>query len=353
MEIDEIVPHDNADRLEIAVVGGFNCIVLKDTWEKGDLAAYIAEQSVVPEHLIREIGLWDDERGKGRLAGKRGDRVKIIRLRGIYSQGLLYDVGSSWNKGENAAEFLGIEKYIPPIPPQFQGELGSTGVPGFNFDVENWKKYPDLIGEGDPVVITEKIHGTFQVIGVLPPEMQDPEMIDGKFFTTSKGFIGRGIWLKDTPANAKNTYIRVAKEFDLGPKLAEMTGELAYPFWMLGETYGVQKGYKYDATSDKPGFRAFAMRGKDGWLPHDLFISHCKKMGVETVPVLYQGPFSVEILKELTDGPTNLGGDHIREGVVVLRTMRQPDGWYRRNSRVLLKSVSEKYLMKATGDEIN
>ena len=92
VRVDRIEEHPGADALEIAVVRGYRCVVKIGAHRAGDLVAYIPEDAIVPEPLIREMRLWDEAKGKGMLAGKKGDRVKAIRLRGIVSQGLLYPV---------------------------------------------------------------------------------------------------------------------------------------------------------------------------------------------------------------------------------------------------------------------
>ncbi len=84
-----IEPHPNADRIEIARIGDYMSIVKKGDFVNGDLAAYIPEASIVPEWILRKMKLWDEEKGKGKLAGKAGNRVKVARIRGIVSQGLV------------------------------------------------------------------------------------------------------------------------------------------------------------------------------------------------------------------------------------------------------------------------
>lgn len=90
-----IEEHPNADRLELARVGDYHSIVLKDQFKTGDLGVYIPTGAIVPEWLIKRLGLWDDEKEKGKLAGKDGNRVKEIRLRGQLSEGLIYPVETS------------------------------------------------------------------------------------------------------------------------------------------------------------------------------------------------------------------------------------------------------------------
>ena len=62
--------HPNADRLELADVLGYTCVVPKGVLRTDDLAAYIPEQSIVPAAILEEMGL------VGWLAGPGADRVR-------------------------------------------------------------------------------------------------------------------------------------------------------------------------------------------------------------------------------------------------------------------------------------
>ena len=69
------------------------------------------------------------------------------------------------------------------------------------------------------------------------------------------------------------------------------------------------------------------------------------------VPELYVGPFSKEVMMEHTDGMTVVGSSvHIREGIVITPTTERTDTEL---GRVVLKSVSEKYLLRKNGTEYN
>ena len=93
-----IEPHDNADALEIARVGDYRSIVRKGQFTTGELVAYIPEQSVLPGEVLDELGL------RGKLAGKEGNRVKAIKLRGVLSQGLVYPARAGWVVGRDWAD---------------------------------------------------------------------------------------------------------------------------------------------------------------------------------------------------------------------------------------------------------
>ena len=84
----EAIP--NADAIEVAVVGDYRSIIRKGQYLAGDLCVYIPEAAVVPEAVLKQLGLWDDVKKAGKLAGPVGNRVKSIKLRGVLSTGLLY-----------------------------------------------------------------------------------------------------------------------------------------------------------------------------------------------------------------------------------------------------------------------
>jgi len=112
-----ISPHTNADNLEIAEVYGYRSIVLKGQYKDGDLVAYIPEDAVVPENVLRSMGL------HGKLAGSARNRVKAIRLRGVLSQGICHPVQPEWAEDQDVTELLGVTKYCPPIPTCLNGDV--------------------------------------------------------------------------------------------------------------------------------------------------------------------------------------------------------------------------------------
>ena len=78
-----------------------------------------------------------------------------------------------------------------------------------------------------------------------------------------------------------------------------------------------------------------------GPLSADAFFGACAEFGVETVPVLYRGPYDLGTIKVLSEGPTTLGADHIREGVVVKPAAERTDP---KVGRVCLKYIGDPYL---------
>lgn len=97
LKIDNVEQHPNADKLTINTIGKIDCISnLKEDgtprYKIGDLVVYIPTKAIVPDWLLKKVGMWNEEKGIGYLGGSKGNRVKPITLRGIKSEGMLYPV---------------------------------------------------------------------------------------------------------------------------------------------------------------------------------------------------------------------------------------------------------------------
>jgi RNA ligase (TIGR02306 family) len=133
-------------------------------------------------------------------------------------------------------------------------------------------------------------------------------------------------------------------KYDLNKKLESLTED---DVALVGEVLGVQD-LKYDAKNDQT-FRAFGVKIKNTWLDHGSFVEFCEKLDIPHVPILYKGPFSEEVLKEFTSGKTTIeGASHIREGLVITPAKERVD---LEIGRVILKSISEDYLLRKEGTE--
>lgn len=196
-----IEPIPGADAIELAVVGDYRSVVRKGQFVPGDRAIYLPEGAVLPDAVIEDLGL------AGKLAGSAQNRIKAIRLRGCLSQGILHPVVPEGAvDGQDCAARLGVTKYEPPIPAHMAGEVADLfGLP-LKFDIENVKAFPDVLREGEEVELSEKAHGSFCGVAVVP-DLGHPEMVGGDGLVYSKGLGAKGLAFKDAPANAGNIYL--------------------------------------------------------------------------------------------------------------------------------------------------
>ena len=376
-----IIPHPNADAIEIAQVGDFQSIVKKGQFNDGDYGVYIPEQALVPQWLLEDMNMWDATRGKGGLAGAAGNRVKAIKLRGVLSQGLMLTVqpysdtevlvASEPHEGNqgagvvaiggDASDCLGVKKWEPTVPSHMAGKIAGVDLAAtLGYDFDNIKKKPDLFEEGEEVVITEKIHGTLMQIGVVPSSMANDRYYKGRVTLSSKGMGRQGFVLDFTDTG--NLYVQAALKHDLFEKALKYFGDAAdevdKPYFMVGEVYGLTLSGAgvQDLTYDREqlGYRMFDVvcgtRGNEEWFAWEEFCDAATTMDVPIVPVLFIGPFSKAVVLEHTDGNTVIQPtltrnyiSQIREGVVVKAT----DGSYHSSyGRKIAKSVSEAYLLR-------
>ena len=362
LPIKKLEKHPNADTLALAYVNDYVSIVGLTTFSEGDLVAYIPEGAVVPDDVAAVMG----------LEGKIGNRLKAIKLRGIVSQGILYPIKNkvltlpngtevSVEEGDDVMELLGITKYVPEIPANLSGEVFASD-PRYTvkFDIENIKNYPDIILEGEEVVFTEKLHGTFTQIVYLPPRFIEAEGLEyketfgdknGLLMVGSKSLSADGLMFKANKQNDNNVYVKVIVEQDMLSKFTEQFKEEELPVIMLGETFGSDvQDLRYGFTHrGQNGFRAFAiykgLRSRFKVLNSDELDMVLSNMMIERVPVLYRGPFSKEVMNEHTNGLETVSGKemHIREGIVITPVIERYDNQI---GRVILKNVSSDYLLR-------
>lgn len=340
----QIEDHPNADRLEIAKVLGYTCVVPKGEYSTGDLAAYIPEMSIVPDAILEEMGL------EGRLAGKDKNRVRAQRLRGILSQGLVYSgrmLGidtCNWEVGEDVTEQLGITKYEPPIPSEMRGALERYGGKDklISYDVENVKKYPDRLKEGEQCSMHEKIHGSLCYVVIGP---------DRTMRMSSKGRASSQLVFADS---VDNIYTRMCKKYekhlqDLADWFADMKGlGEETDTHILCEVYGSKvQDLAYGKELDMAVFDVMI----DGKYMSQDDIQQALVGGLlQQAPCVYVGPFSEEKMNHYTSGPSFVNGaNHMREGVVIRPVPEREDA----DGRVMLKSVSPEYLTRKGGTEYN
>src|SRR5690606_3847639 len=105
---------------------------------------------------------------------------------------------------------LGVTKYVEPIPVHMSGEAcpRPNWMPSYT-DIENVKNFPNVLEDGEEVVVTEKLHGACMSAGASVDDVAG----DGKpaMYVSS-----RNLCLVE---NEQNSYWRAAREYNLREKL--------------------------------------------------------------------------------------------------------------------------------------
>jgi len=131
---------------------------------------------------------------------------------------------------------------------------------------------------------------------------------------------------------------------------------------IFGETYGSGvQDMSYGLKQGEKAFSIFDIAINHKYLDYEIKAVICAKFEQEMVPVLYRGPFSQDIVFEMTSGPTVLCEEKDvvtkfkgREGIVITPVMERLSGIMMPTStegRVVLKSVSADYLSRNGGTE--
>jgi len=118
-KIKEIIPIEGADRIELARVEGWQCVVNKGQFKEGDVAVYFEIDSFLPIKPQYEF-LRHTSFKKSELLGE-GFRLKTQTFRGAISQGLLLPLselselkGKTFHIGDDVTELLGVKEYVVP-----------------------------------------------------------------------------------------------------------------------------------------------------------------------------------------------------------------------------------------------
>jgi RNA ligase (TIGR02306 family) len=322
IQLGKVGKHPNADTLSITTVMGCPVIFRTGDFVEGSLAIYVPVDAVVPKIVP----------GTEFLGDKR--RIKAMKIRGIFSMGLLLPAslvtpdpyGNYPAIGDDMSDYLCITKYEEPEDLRTgtaTAKAPKLPFPAPVYDIESWRKYgPFTDAAADEVVITEKLHGT------------------NSRFVFAEGELHVGShtqWKKNEPGCV---WWRMARQYNLAEKLAKWPDFIFY-----GETYGAVQDLRYGHEKGQASLRFFdiydANTGK--WVDDAPFERILGELDLTRVPVLYHGPLAgAPDLDELAKGKSTIA-DNIREGIVIKPT---EELWCDTYGRVILKLVGEDYLLR-------
>lgn len=321
VKISSVNSHPNADRLDIATIEGmaYQVVTAKGNFQAGNIAFYFPIDSVIPDEFLDKFS----------IRPYYSKKLRAAKLRGIFSEGLLIPVGEDFivNVGDDYTQYFGVTKYEYPIPQNMNGDVESP-IGQYKFpSPEILKRYRDILHEGEKVVVTEKIHGSNFTILVNP---------NGTHIGSHNYF-----W-KNNDTNKNLVYIRAYNEH---PALHNLPLDTQ----VFGEIYGIQD-IKYGLEKGKLGIALFAVKRNNQFLNHSEFVAFCAEFSLPRVPVLYIGAYSWEAVSQFNNANSVLSSYCLMEGVIVQPLVERT---HPEIGRVVLKLISDRYLLRKDGTELH
>lgn len=351
--IEKVEHHPNADSLDlVTVLGDYPVVVKRDQFKVNDKANYIPIDSIVPDteeyYFLCPVNREQyEENGevKSRILGskyplgsvpEKNRVIKAKKIRNLYSQGMLTQVTHDLNVGDSIVELLDLKKVIEEEEDNIQmakKAKGANAAPppkGWAipyYDLEGIRKYLSCFVPGEEVVVTEKLHGSNASFCF------DGEQLHVKSRNFYKKF------------DVDDPWWDAAIRLDLVNKLK------AFPMKVFfGELIGSVKNFRYDCQivsgklETKVRFFDVYDPKTNRYADFDDFKFMVESIGLETVPILYKGPWlTKEEMYAFAEGSSTLA-KHIREGVVIKPVKERFEP--RLNSRLALKLIGEGYALQ-------
>lgn len=333
--IKELKPIKKADRIEVAVINGWECVVKKGEFNVGDKGVYFEIDAILPldskyEFLEKSSYKKEDE------YNPEGYRLRTAKLRGQISQGLILPLRvfeedfTNLEVGTDVSEELNVVKYLYPEVTGSFGELqGGYSKLSSATDELRLQSNLDLLEDlkGKPYYITEKADGTSTTIEVVNGELQ-------VFSRTRRYKLEEGSGIK--------TFI---DSLDLEDAL-----NFGKDFILKGELIGPKiQSNKHELK--RLSFRAFTLEYiEGGYGKRQSFTeldNFCKTIGIQTVKLEEVGDsfdYTLDELLEKSKGNYE-GTDNAREGIVIRLATDKYETKDRDLNELSFKVINNDYLL--------
>jgi RNA ligase (TIGR02306 family) len=295
--VSAISPIEGADKIELASINGWRCVVKKEEFHVGDIAVYICIDSI-PDFTDPNFQF---------LIAHKVKRIKTMKIRGEISQGLLgslkwlSDRGHTIDElkeGDNVTSQMGVTKYVQTDELAQYDILNEDGlsfpfpshlVPKTDEDrIQNNPKYLTKLA-GFNIINTRKedgCSGTFVCVN-------DKDNVGSKKFMVCSR---NNVILKGN-TNGPN-YFFIENKLKLGTKLLEYCNANSRELAIQGEIVGPKINGNRLLLSEY-FFRVFNIYDitKKKYLFSDEISVICTALGLDQVPVIYKGLANDMILK--------------------------------------------------------
>ena len=338
--INEIKPIPGTDNIEQGVIGGWNCIIKKGEYKVDDLVIVATTDAVIPVELSDAMNVTNYLR--------KGQRVRTVKLRGVYSECLIIPMefakkatgyaNTKWDDGDDLMDTLKIFKYEPPVR-QVQLATGRKirykDNPNFHiyYKFPNLKNVAGMFTESNVVQITRKIHGANARYGIVKkPKLSmwdkcrkflrladkwiEYEFVYGSH-NVEKGSDSQGFYDTDVWRTVGDKY-KIKEKLWHFVKVLGSVEDIGSGIVLYGEVYGpgIQKNYDY-------GLKDLEFAGFDITINGEyLNCFRAKHLMVNAlllphVPELYTGPWTQETQDKYTFNNYIDGTKVPHEGIVI------------------------------------
>lgn len=215
--ISDIKTHTNADSLELAIVDGWQVVIRKGEFQRGQLIVFCEIDSWIPNEIAPFLS---KEKDPKTFEGIKGERLRTIKLRKELSQGLilpinsdLYDLSPAYDdspenyaelhEGTDVTDLLGIVKWEAPIPANLAGQVAGN--------------FPSFLRKTDQERLQNIYHKILPQVYWM--EFEETLKLDGTSCTIfikdgELGVCSRNLQLKINEENSTNVYVRIALEHE-------------------------------------------------------------------------------------------------------------------------------------------
>lgn len=324
-------PIQGADRIEVAQVDGWECVVKKGEFEVGQHIVYVEVDSVMPE------------RPEFEFLRDRKFRVRTIKLRGQVSQGLVLPLdilpAGNYKLGDDVTELLGVTKYDPQAQQEAllltkQPKTPTNPVVKFLMRFKWYRRmfmkpkrkggFPDWVVKTDETRI-QNLTTLFDIERKKGTLFSVTEKVDGQSATYFLQKISRrkyefGVCSRNTRLGTpdNSSYWTIARKYDIENVLKKLIGEYQ-TIVLQGEICGDGiQGNKYHISGYD--FFAFNLIYPD----HKCTTAEIKEtlapFGIKSVPIVEEGkalPETIAELVEYSKGKSVVRKEQKREGVVM------------------------------------
>jgi len=353
-KVNAISPIEGADKIEVATVLGWECVVPKDQFKVGDLVVYFEIDSMIPYTEWSKF-LW---KGKEPATADEKYRLRTIKLKGQISQGLVQPVSIYDGKAKedkDVTDKLGVTKYEPPLSVNLRGNVKKQTAKWYKkilykylpFLVKNKPTtvgFPSFLHKTDEIRV-QSIPKIFEEIAGL--QFYTSEKVDGTsvtFYLKGKDFgvCSRNLELNETK---DNTYWQVAHEYTIKDILSRH-GNFAIQGEIIGE--GIQKNRLNIKGRQLRIYNLFNIDTKkyvDFWDLKD-FIDKNNLLMVPVVEynLLARTDWDIKTLVDMADGNSLINPNALREGLVFRPMIENKSRVLK--GRMSFKAISNAYLLK-------